>query len=175
MSSFIEGERVSLRGIEKKDASFISENINRSDIRVFVDHRGPTTSRNEEDFVREVNTDESRFPFIIMYQGERAGFIELKTLLTESRLGEIEIWVAPEYQGKGIARESSEMIVDYGFNQLNFHKIIARLHSSNRASKNIWEKLGFQKEGEMKKALIMDGEWVDALTYGMLKEEWEET
>jgi RimJ/RimL family protein N-acetyltransferase len=172
-NNFIEGERVNLRGIEEEDASFIKENINDSEIRLFVDHRGPTTSRKEEDFIREVNTDESRFSFIIMYEGERVGFIELKTLLAESRLGEIEIWIAPEYQGEGIGKESSEIIVDFGFNRLNFHKIIARLHSSNKSSENIWQELGFNREGRMEKALILDGKWVDALTYGILREDWE--
>lgn len=172
--NFIDGERVSLRRIEKEDASFIKQNINKSDIRLFVDHRGPTTSRKEEEFIREINNDDSRFSFIIMYEGERAGFIELKKLLTESRLGEIEIWVDPEYQGEGIGKESSEMIVDFGFNHLNFHKIIAKLHSSNKSSESIWQGLGFDREGRMKKALILEGEWVDALTYGMLREDWVE-
>ncbi len=34
------------------------------------------------------------------------------------------------------------------------------------------EKLGFKKEAEYRKARIVDGQYYDSVSYGILREEW---
>jgi len=43
----------------------------------------------------------------------------------------------------------------------------------NKASQRVLEKVGFKKEGTLRKNFFMRGEWRDALVYSILREEWK--
>ncbi|XLS30372.1 GNAT family N-acetyltransferase [Flavobacteriaceae bacterium M23B6Z8] len=52
-----------------------------------------------------------------------------------------------EYWGKGIATETAEASLAYGFEQLHLSKICAGADKNNKASNRILTKLGLQKKG----------------------------
>jgi RimJ/RimL family protein N-acetyltransferase len=41
-------------------------------------------------------------------------------------------------------------------------------------SQKVLEKIGFKKEGIIRKYVFVSGEWRDALLYSILREEWKE-
>lgn len=60
--------------------------------------------------------------------------------------GEIEVGyaLAKTYWGKGLATESAERFLQYGFDELNLGKIVALAREENLASRRVMEKLGMQ-------------------------------
>ncbi len=52
-----------------------------------------------------------------------------------------------EYWGRGLASKSVNLIPDYGFKELNLHKIYGEVMSPNLASHRVLEKLGFYIRG----------------------------
>ncbi len=50
--------------------------------------------------------------------------------------------------------------------------LVARVIESNEASQQVWEKLGFTQEGELREEIFRNGEYENAYIYGLLKEEW---
>jgi ribosomal-protein-alanine N-acetyltransferase len=83
------------------------------------------------------------------------------------------------YWGEGYATESSKRILEYGFNNLNAHRIIAMCNPKNTASPKLLERLGMRREGHfMKKAFFKRDEkgepmWHDAYEYALLEYEWK--
>jgi [ribosomal protein S5]-alanine N-acetyltransferase len=69
----------------------------------------------------------------------RAGF----PIRGEASLG---LYIAPEYWGKGLATEAGNAFVQFGFNELNIHKIVTMIDTRNDASTHIIKKLGFELE-----------------------------
>ncbi|MDY6777689.1 MAG: GNAT family protein, partial [Candidatus Nanohaloarchaea archaeon] len=84
---------------------------------------------------------------------------------------EIGIWIVPEEQGQGYATEASRRVIDYVFNELNRHKIVARTFSSNEPSKRIWEKLGFEHEATLHEEYFNNGDFRDVHYYSLLEQD----
>ena len=76
--------------------------------------------------------------------------------------------------GKGFATETMRATIDYLFNELDKHRIIASVDPQNTSSIKLIERLGFRKEAHFIESLLIDGKWVDDIVYGLLKSEWKE-
>jgi RimJ/RimL family protein N-acetyltransferase len=80
----------------------------------------------------------------------------------------------PDYWGKGIVGEAANLLIRYGFTELNFHKVYAQVINPNSRSLRAAEKLGFTKEAVLTEEYYVDGEYVDVHQFGLFKKDWEE-
>lgn len=84
----------------------------------------------------------------------------------------------PLYYGKGYATEACQGILQYGFEQIGAHRIIAKCNPENIASWKLMERLTMRREGHFKKPAFFkktdEGKpiWHDAYLYSVLQEEW---
>jgi ribosomal-protein-alanine N-acetyltransferase len=81
--------------------------------------------------------------------------------------------VARSCWGRGIASEAARAIMNYGFEAFELAKVWARADPRNGASVRVLEKLGMEREGLLRGHLLVRGERVDRVYYGILREEWE--
>ena len=56
-------------------------------------------------------------------------------------------WIAKEYWNQGYCTEVSKTILEYGFHELDLHRITASYIIRNPASGKVMEKIGMKKEG----------------------------
>ena len=82
--------------------------------------------------------------------------------------------IIPEYQGKGIAMEASLMLLDYGFNTLNLHKITSDSFEENSSILKLLEKLGFKREGVLIEHYFHQGKYKNAVIHSVLREVFNE-
>lgn len=61
---------------------------------------------------------------------------------------EIELYygISKLYRGQGIGYEVAHALIQYGFNKIGLHKIVAIVHPENIASRKIVEKLGMNND-----------------------------
>ena len=171
---FIEGEDINLRTVEEEDIEFLRDGVNHPEVRVHMGNRLPQNLDNEEKFFREQISDEETVNLLITKDNERLGLISLTPEgHSAEKMAEIGIWLHPEHHGNGYGTEASRLITDYSFNQLNYHRVFARAHADNQPSCRIWEKLGFEKEGEFRDHTYTQGEYKDVAYYGVLEGEWQ--
>jgi len=71
---------------------------------------------------------------------------------------EIGYFFAPSERGKGYGTEAVQLIVDYLFLSKDLARIQAGVDVRNKASQRVLEKVGFQREGTMRKCLFIRGE-----------------
>jgi RimJ/RimL family protein N-acetyltransferase len=76
------------------------------------------------------------------------------------------------FRGKGFGFEALNLLIDYGFNELNFHKIQLNVIEYNIAAVKMYEKAGFIREGLYREYIYRDGRRYHLYLYGMLKSEW---
>lgn len=169
---FLEGDKVELRTIEEEDIEFLRNNINKLEVRTHLTNYKPVNLEQEKEFFNEVISSDDGVHLAICNEGEMVGIISLEENEKEIRVAEIGIWIDPEHRGNGYGTESAEIITEYGFNELNYHRIMARAHGENKGSQRIWEKLGFTKEGELREQVYREGDFTDAYLYGILEQEW---
>ena len=87
---------------------------------------------------------------------------------------EIGYVLHPDLWGQGLMPEAVAALVDFGFTELELHKIEIAVYDHNPQSQRVAEKLGFQLEARLRKRKKIDGYYRDKLIFGLLREEWEE-
>lgn len=68
-------------------------------------------------------------------------------------VGEIGIIMRPEAAGRGLASKALNLVVAYGFEALDLHRIAADIDPDNAASLNLFLRNGFEREG------LLRGNW----------------
>ena len=91
----------------------------------------------------------------------------------ENYRSEIGYMLLPEYQGQGIVSEAIKMVLDYGFNVLNFHSVEAVVDPENHASAKVLEKNGFVKEAHFLENVCWEGKFLDSVVFSLLKEKFQ--
>jgi len=74
---------------------------------------------------------------------------------------------------KGYGTEIIKLILDYCFQTLNLNKVVAGTNDGNIGALRTYEKFGFKIEGRIRQAWYKDGQMVDSIRVGLLREEWE--
>jgi RimJ/RimL family protein N-acetyltransferase len=123
------------------------------------------------------NPSDFKLFFVEKKDGSKIGFVahfHVLHLGTGSKQLEIGYSLIPSERGKGYCSEAVKLMVDYLFLSKEAMRIQAQTDLRNIASQKVLEKAGFKKEGTLRKNFFMRGEWVDALIYSILREEWKE-
>jgi [ribosomal protein S5]-alanine N-acetyltransferase len=78
----------------------------------------------------------------------------------------------PSAWGRGLASEASRLMIDFGFQHLNVHRIWAVCDAKNTPAAAVLRKLGMRQEGHLREAASIRGEWRDSLMFAILESEW---
>ncbi|MCP3903445.1 MAG: GNAT family N-acetyltransferase [Planctomycetes bacterium] len=103
--------------------------------------------------------------------GALAGGIGLD-LSPAHHCGELGYWIAVPYWKRGLATEASRAVIDYGFRDLDLHRIEAHCFISNPASGRVLEKVGMTAEGELRERVLKWGDYETLRYYSILHNEW---
>lgn len=76
-------------------------------------------------------------------------------------------------RGGGKGKEALELLFDYGFKELNLHRIWAEVYDFNNAL-NLYTKIGFRQEGLKRDAQFCEGRYTNSHMISMLDNEWTE-
>ena len=77
-----------------------------------------------------------------------------------------------EYWYKGIATEAIKLLCDFGFNELELHRIEAGTYGCAIGSWRALEKNGFKREGVFKEQIFFNGSYIDVYRYALLEQEY---
>ena len=106
--------------------------------------------------------------------GPLVGAIELRRAGSFNR-GEIGYWIGVDYWNRGFCTEAAKAALEYGFKELNFHKISAIHCDGNRSSGRVMEKIGMTREGTLRDEVMKDGKFITVILYGILNPGQTET
>jgi ribosomal-protein-alanine N-acetyltransferase len=82
-----------------------------------------------------------------------------------------------DYWKQSFGSEMGKCIVEFGFNELGLHRIIAHCDTENYGSYRVMERIGMRREGCFLEARpankFSDKKYGDEYSYAILKDEWE--
>jgi RimJ/RimL family protein N-acetyltransferase len=165
-----EGKNVNLRIVEKEDLSFYVKWFNDPS---FLGEYNPLEQEAKVEMEKEYDTAPSkrkRF-FVEKKDGTKIGVVGVFPV---GDLWEIGFALIPSERGKGYGTEAVTIFVDYLFLSRDLVRIQATTDLRNIASQRILEKVGFKREGIIRKSMFIRGEWRDLQLYSILREEWKE-
>ncbi|HET6660654.1 MAG TPA: GNAT family protein [Rubrobacter sp.] len=130
-------------------------------------------------FIREVKSaqpgvpgDWFQFAMESKGMGDLVGDCGLRVDEHEPYRAEIGFTLAPEYQGRGFASEAVSRLLDYAFEALGLHRVVAISDCRNAPSVALLERVGMRREGHFLENVWFKGGWADEYLYAVLKDEW---
>jgi diamine N-acetyltransferase len=157
----------SLRALQMKDIDKMFEWMTDPEVvKSLVIGRYPISKEKVHDFIINSGIDRNNIHFAIVTEDdEYVGTVSLKNINYIDRNAEYAIAIRKNYWGKGYSKIATDLIIEYGFNQLNLNKIYLNVISSNIRANKFYQKYGFEEEGIFKKHMFLDGEYVDLNWY----------
>lgn len=102
--------------------------------------------------------------------GKLIGHVALKML--EDKQAEIGFTLARAAHGKGLAHEAAACVLDYVFEKLKLHRVVAITDCENERSITLLGRLGLRLEGHFIQNIWFKGRWGDEYLYAVLQDEW---
>lgn len=156
MSLLLEGEKVILRAISTEDATaeYVSW-LNDQEVNQYTETRFQThTLETLRQYITDRNADPNTYFFAITQKdtGKMIGSIKLGPVDLNHSRGEIGLMIGDKGSwGKGFASEAIKLISNFGFENLELHKIVAGAHVENQGSIKAFLKNGFEQEAILAK------------------------
>ncbi|WP_197035461.1 GNAT family N-acetyltransferase [Paenibacillus sp. UNC451MF] len=141
---------------------------------------GPNDEEQSKSFVKQVMVDaeqmpRTRFVFAIVERATEkmigAGEFNIRSM--NDRSGEIGYIVNPDYWGQGIATETAKLLVNFGFEESQMHRIYATCDPRNVGSSKVLTKIGMTQEGRLRDVLLIKDGWRDSFVFSILEHEWK--
>lgn len=99
------------------------------------------------------------------------GALTFFSLHCEQLRAEIGYSLSPQFQGRGLATQALRCGLTYALDTLGLLRIEADIDPRNEPSWRLLERLGFVREGLLRKRWRVNGEVCDSAFYGLLNEE----
>jgi len=175
----LHGKKVQLRGLELEDVDEIMKHWNDWELRRYLNLIIPHSRQEEEDFIRTMwrNCQEGKaiwFGIETIQDIKLIGNTGFFPIDWENRTAEygIGIWNR-KYWDQGMGTEATQLMLNYGFNQLNLNRIELQVFAYNKRAIAMYEKIGFQHVGRRRNAIFRDATYHDDILMDYLREAWE--
>ena len=122
---------------------------------------------------RELSTTEDSFAIHVEGHDGPVGVISLMNLSEANESAELSVIVGhPDDRNRGYGAEAIARIVRYAFEDLNLNRVGLSVFAFNEPAISTYERLGFEHEGRLRRAVKRDDGFHDAILMAVLREEW---
>lgn len=88
-----------------------------------------------------------------------------------NQCAEFSLYIAPEFQRRGYAKEALKLLLDHGFKDQNLNRIWGETFDGNPALRMFID-LGMRLEGTSRQAYFRGGKFIDCHRVAILRSEW---
>lgn len=184
----LRGKKVLLRPVRRSDIQYFLKWFNDPEVIQYLNLYLPMTEMAEEKFIEELGA--SRAQNTVMFvieaiegdsskpfdaaQGKPIGNTSLVNISARDHNATFGIAIGEkDYWSKGYGTEAARLIINYGFEQLNLHRINSGAFAFNERSLKMHKRVGFKEEGRQREYIFKNGKFHDHVLFGMLREEWK--
>ncbi len=170
----LKGNLVGLRAIEKTDLTQLLQWRNNPEFRRFFREYRELNSENQlQWFEKYVINDPNTIMFaIVELETEKLiGACGLCYIDWVNRNADFSIYIGKDnlYIDTSFAIEAAQLMENYGFEELNLHRLWAEIYSIDEAKIKFFKELEFTQEGRFKETHWTEGKWVDSIYYGKIR------
>ena len=176
MTYFMIGKGIGLRRLEKTDINetYLSW-LNDPVVNQYSGRRKfPSSFQDIEGYFASLPRDTYVLAICLVEGNKHVGNIKFGPIDWPNSCCEIEILIGDKCEwGKGYGTEAIALVTQHLFQNLNLNRVESK--SANPAfAKMVVEKLGWTKEGEMRKRFFLDGKFVNYSLFSILKEDFHQ-
>lgn len=172
----ISSNRVSLRPLKQSENSMLCDWIaNKNEPLVLNSLYPPVTEGNHElrsESITSMRTDLVLFVVEGLLEKQSIGTCQLLNINWRHRRAELQINLGlAGHHDDGLDTEVADLLTQFGFADLDLHRIYLHVVSTNVHTIKAYEKCDFSREGLLRDAAFIDGSWVDVVVMGKLADD----
>ena len=167
---------VTLRRAEPRDVDFLLDLMGEEDVE---QNLAVVRPRDRDGLLEEIERSQAQPEefgrFVIEVDGQPAGLMGFQVANRRSRIADLgSLAVHPSFRGRRLADEAARLFQRHLLFELGFHRLQLEIYGFNERAQRHAERAGFVREGVRRKAYDRDGEWVDGVIYGLVREDLED-
>lgn len=169
------GKTITLRAIKESDAQSMFDSLSDEEAKRLTGTKQSFSFEEVLNHCKRVFAANDRVDYAIILKetGDYVGEVVLNEIDWDNQSANMRIALAGKnWFGKGMGTEAIQLILDFGFNALNLHRIELEVYEFNPRAIRVYEKVGFKREGIRRDALFWDGKFYDAILMSILKSEF---
>ncbi|MEX2582341.1 MAG: GNAT family N-acetyltransferase [Gemmatimonadota bacterium] len=170
----LETERLVLRDFTEEDWPEVLEYQRQPEYLRFY----PWESRDEDDvrgyialflgWQREIPRHRFQLAITLADTGAIIGNVGVRAEVPGALSADLGFELDARYWGRGYATEAAAAMLEFGFEQLDLHRLVAHCIADNTASARVLERIGMRQEGRLRQSEYFKDRWWDVLLFGML-------
>ena len=174
----ISGKKIGLRAVEIEDLPQLQEWRNKPEFRKhYREYRELNLGNQQQWYEKTVLNDKNTLMFSIidLETGNLIGCCGLCYINWVQRNAELSIYIGYNdiyIDPDGYAYETCQLLFDYGFNELNLHKIWSEIYEFDVRKIQIYNKFGFNKDAVLREHYFHEGKWWDSTIWSLLQREF---
>jgi len=171
------GKLVYLRTLEDSDISdeYIGWLNDPEVTRYMESGRSVATTGTIRTYLKRFQDSKTDFIFAIIDRQTdlHIGNVTLNHINSDHRTVDTAIMIGrKEFWNRGYAFEAWSLVIDHALKQLELRKITAGAIANNIGSNKVLRRLGFKQEGRRRKEVLVEGQFLDVVEYGLFREEF---
>jgi RimJ/RimL family protein N-acetyltransferase len=171
----IEGRFVNLRALEESDLAALKKWRNDKKTRIHTREYRLLNMINQRNWFESLHTEQppKNIMFGVTNKSNRIiGVCGLTYIDWKNRHAEVSIILSlPNWQKTREAENTIELLFEYGFGELNLHRLWAEIFDTIPATIKLFEKMNFVKEGTLRDRLWRNNKWHNSFIYAVLSNE----
>jgi diamine N-acetyltransferase len=174
---FLSGEKVYLRSVEPEDVAWLHSWANDPETRGLTGETRPSSYAATLEFYQKVQGDESRVWLAVVARDTQQviGETGLLRMFPAWRTTDWSLIIGEKaVRGKGYGTEAAQLMLNYAFGHLNFHRVSIGVVGFNTQALRFYEQLGFQREGIQRDGYYYDHQYHDFVMMRLLADEYLE-
>lgn len=175
----MDGKLVRLRAYEKSDLDSIMKWINDEEVTDFLAGgmlTYPVSSITEEKFIEmAANSSDTEKHFVIetIAESKYLGGTSFHAINWLNRSAGLGITIGDKScWGRGYGTDAMRTMMRLGFDKMNLHRLWLHVHEYNPRAIASYDKLGFKREGVLRKERFLRGRYYDTIVMGILEDEY---
>jgi diamine N-acetyltransferase len=172
----LRGPSVELAALRDDDSPLLYEWINDRDlVTLSAPFREVARAEHDEWFELVRRRQDMRIFGIRLLDGDRlVGSCQLHSIDPVHGSAELQIRIGSgDARGRGVGTEATRLLLEYGFEQLDLHRIYLYVFESNDPARRLYARAGFRTEGLLIEAARIDDSWRDVLLLAILRSEYD--
>lgn len=161
----LKGEKIYLRLLERKDIRILENICDDEKVKRY------NTISSEND--KEENTNFRKALSMINEKEVLVGFITYKESNYCKNVYSMGITIGSRYWNRGYGQDSIKLLLNYLFTELNAVRVELEVIKTNIRAIRCYKKCGFVEEGIRTSKCYLDGEYVDTIIMGIIKDDFD--
>lgn len=169
--------RIYLRALEIEDAEILTKWRNDMAVTSLLGGNTYFVSHNrEKEWIKNAtlnDKDNIRLAICLKENDLYIGNVNLSSINWINRSAEYSIMIGDKTKhAKGYGDEATNLILQYAFCELNLKRIYLTVREDNERALKLYSKIGFQKEGLLRKAVFKNNKYINMILMSILEEEF---